>query len=172
MMTKPITIESLSLKGFRAYLQPQLFPFYRGKTPLSLAVLAPNAKGKSSLIDAFEFYFSEDGTLDRLGKRSAERAGRTALEHVEAEKKKVSPSVEFSFRQNSDKFGDSRPVQPQGTKQTDAAKRVLSECALLFIILGFELRRFVDQTSAERYEEIVAWFGIQHLLTIQRNLRT
>lgn len=172
-MTKPITIEALDLKGFRAYLNPQSFPFRRGKTPVSLAVLAPNAKGKSSLVDAFEFYFSEDATLERLGIRAAERnAGRTALEHVDAKKKNVSPAVEFSFRRGSDKFGDSRAVTAQGTDRTAAATRVLNECVVPFIIRGYELRGFVEnQTSEKRYEEIVAWFGLQPLLTIQRNLR-
>ncbi len=42
-MDSPITIEALRLEGFRAYLQPQKVQLSRGKTPLSLAVFAPNA---------------------------------------------------------------------------------------------------------------------------------
>jgi len=173
ILVTPVTIEALHLKGFRAYLRPQSFDFCRGNTPLSLAVFAPNARGKSSLIDAFEFYFSEHATLERLGIRAAERnAGRAALEHVEAQAKGVSPAVEFSFRQGGDQFGDSRPVTSQGAPRTAAANRVLANCRLPFIIRGYQLRGFVeDETSEQRYEEIVAWFGLQPLLTIQRNLR-
>lgn len=172
-MTAPITIETVTLRGFRAYLRPQSFDLRRRKTPLSLAVFAPNAKGKSSLIDALEFYFSENATLERLGIRSAERnAGRAALEHVEAQSKGVGPAVELSFRQGAETFGDIRSVTQQGTARTAAGDRVLAARALPFIIRGYELRGFVeDQTSEKRYEEIVAWFGLQPLLAVQRNLR-
>jgi hypothetical protein len=68
-MAGPIKIEAVRLEGFRAYLQSQTFPLWRGKTPLSLAVFAPNAKGKSGLVDGFEFYFSDNATLERLGNR-------------------------------------------------------------------------------------------------------
>ncbi len=172
-MAKPITIEGLRLTGFRAYLQPQPFSLYRGNMPLSLAVFAPNAKGKSSLVDAFEFYFSTDATLSRLGIRAAERnAGRAALEHVDAQTKGVTPAIEFSFREGADKFGDSRAVTQYGSRLSAAADRVRPHCVVPFIIRGYELRAFVEQQTPEkRYEEIVEWFGLQPLLTIQRNLR-
>lgn len=172
-MSKPITIETIELTGFRAYLRQQSFALYRGQTPLSLAVFAPNAKGKSSLVDAIEFYFSEDATLRRLGIRAADRnAGRTALEHTAARDKGVTPVVGLSFRQGNEKFGDVRPVTQAGAPLPPAASRVLSECTLPFVIRGHELRSFVERrTSEDRYEEIVTWFGLQPLLAIQKNLR-
>ena len=45
-----INIERLKVEGFRAYLQPQTISLSRGAVPLSLAVFAPNAGGKSSLV--------------------------------------------------------------------------------------------------------------------------
>lgn len=76
----------LSLQGFRAYLAQKSFDLRPGK---SLAVFAPNAKGKSSLIDAIEVFFSESGTLKRLGqKKSDTKAGPEALDHVAAETKR------------------------------------------------------------------------------------
>ncbi len=66
-----ITIERLTIAGFRAYLHEQEVTLRQHATPKSLAVFAPNAKGKSSLVDALEFFFSEDGTLERLGQRFA-----------------------------------------------------------------------------------------------------
>jgi len=172
-VTIPTRIESLRVAGFRAYLQPQTFNLHRGKTTLSLAVFAPNAMGKSSLVDAFEFYFSNDATLARLGKRAAERnAGRGALEHVDAESQEVTPEVYFSFSKGGEKFAETRIVVPQGTVLPKAAERVLSDCALPFIVRGHQLRGFVEtQTSEERYKEIAMWFGLDPLLEIQRNLR-
>ena len=76
-MPGPIKIEKVILSGFRAYLDEQTFSLLQGKTLRSLAIFAPNAKGKSSFVDAFEFFFSGDGTLARLGlRRSSMQAGK------------------------------------------------------------------------------------------------
>jgi len=93
-------IQSISLQGFRAYLAEQTFELPDGK---SLAIYAPNAKGKSSLVDAIEFFFSAQGTLKRLGERkSGTQAGPEALEHVLADQKKVKehlPQAQWLYRQ-------------------------------------------------------------------------
>jgi hypothetical protein len=172
-MAPPITIEALKLEGFRAYLQPQTVNLYRGKKPLSLVVFAPNAKGKSSLVDAFEYYFSKEATLARLGKRSAQtHAGPLAMEHVDAKENGVTPAVHFWFRQGEDKFDEARPVSTAAPPLPEAAKRLLSCTKLPFIIRGYELRSFVEETTPEnRYKEIAYWFALDPLLTIQQNLR-
>lgn len=172
-MAPPITIEALKLQGFRVFLRPQTVNLYRGNTPLSLTVFAPNAKGKSSLVDAFEYYFSEEATLARLGKRSAQtHAGPLAMEHVEAEESGVTPAVHFWFRQGKDKFDDARPVSTTAPPLPEAAKRLLSCTKVPFIIRGYELRGFVEDTTPEnRYKEIASWFALDPLLTIQQNLR-
>ena len=121
-----ITLERLIVSGFRAYLKPESFAFRRGKHALSLSIFAPNAQGKSSLVDAFEFYFSNDATLERLGVKAVDRqAGRNALEHIAAEENAVQPSVEFEFREGATTFGDPREPTRQGTPLTPAAQRVL-----------------------------------------------
>ncbi len=172
-MTDKITIEALQLTGFRAYLQEQLIPLSRGGKPISLAVFSPNAKGKSSLVDAFEFFFSSDATLERLGIRAMDRnAGRPALEHAEAQAKGITGTVCISFRQGKEIFSESRTVAPGGTPVPAAALRVLAKRVLPFVIRGHELRKFVEgQTPEDRHREIVAWFGWQPLLAIQTSLR-
>ena len=171
-MTKPsVTIEKIELQGFRAYLQPQIFTLSSGKTPLSLAVFGPNAKGKSSLVDSFEYYFSEDATLKRLGKRAAQtHAGRTAIKHVEAQDEGIGSSVHFWFNRNGERFDAARPA---AASIPEAAKRILSTIKIPFVIRGHELRNFVEQTTpGEQYKELVNWFGLDPLLSIQQNLRT
>src|SRR5660398_22556 len=162
LVAQPITIEALRIEGFRAYLQPQTVNLCRGKTPLSLAVFAPNAKGKSSLVDAFEYYFSDEATLARLGKRQAQtHAGPRALEHVDARKNGVTPGVRFWFRQGNDKFDETRPVSTAAPPLPDAATRVLSSIKPPFIIRGHELRSFVEEHTPEnRYKEISTWFAL------------
>lgn len=69
-------IDRISLQGFRVYLRHQEIHFSDGKSSKSVAIFAPNAKGKSSLADAFEFYMSDTGTVERLGlRRSGTQAG-------------------------------------------------------------------------------------------------
>lgn len=169
----PITIASVKIEGFRAYLQPQVINLSRGHTPLSLAVFAPNAKGKSSLVDSLEYYFSKDGTLKRLGKRSAQTyAGPVAMEHVDAAGSDVSPNVHITFNQGKEQFDESRTVSTSPPPLPSAAERVLSEMKVHFIIRGHELRGFVEnKTPEERYKEISMWFGLEPLMQIQRNLR-
>jgi hypothetical protein len=172
-MSNPITIEAFRLEGFRAFLEPQCFPLHRGNAVLNLAVFAPNARGKSSMVVAFEFFFSPDATLARLGMRAAERyAGRGALEHVEAQTHGVTPQVHFWFREGPERFDEQRDVTLQGTPVPAAAQRVLANRALPFVIRGYELRAFVEgQTPEDRYKEIAAWFALDPLLEIQKNLR-
>ncbi len=172
-MAEIITVSEISIAGFRAFLQPQSFTLRRGDTPLSLAVFAPNAKGKSSLVDAIEFFFSSDGTLARLGlRRSGTHAGRDALGHVEAENAGVTSEVRIRFATNSGSFEGVRSLERCETCP-DAAATVRRVRKLNFLIRGYELRRFVeDQTPLERYEEVSGWFGLTPLTTIERNLRS
>ena len=171
-MPTPITIESFEVQGFRAYLKPQSFSLRTGNKPTNLAIFAPNAKGKSSLVDAFEYYFSEDATLERLGQRVGQtQAGPTALEHVKADDDGIAPYVAFKFRQGADIFDDTRYIA-DGKHTPDSAQRVVSATKVPFVIHGYELRGFVDATAETRYREMASWFSLDPLLAIQRNLRT
>ena len=168
-----ITIERLTIAGFRAYLHEQEVTLRQHATPKSLAVFAPNAKGKSSLVDALEFFFSEDGTLERLGqRRSGRQAGREALEHVKAEEVGVAPAVSVAFHSDDGAFDGSRSVTEYDRPKPAAAERVANTRKLDFIVRGYQLRHFVDrQEPTERYKEVSAWFGLSALLDIQNNLR-
>ena len=170
-MTKPsVMIEKLELQGFRAYLKPQTLTLASGKTPLSLAIFAPNAKGKSSLVDSFEYYFSEDATLKRLGKRASQtHAGPTAIAHVEAKDLGIQPSVHFWFSREGERFDG---VRTSASSIPDSAKRILSTVKVPFVIRGHELRSFVEVTTpGDQYKELASWFGLDPLLRIQQHLR-
>ena len=139
---------------------------------MSLAIFAPNAKGKSSLVDAIEYYFSPDATLERLGQRAGQsQAGPGALEHIKAGVSGVTPQVGFKFRHGVTNLGDTRRI-PDGREVPDAAKLVLSAIKVPFVTHGYELRGFVEATAEQRYREIASWFSLDSLLALQRNLRT
>ena len=93
-MADPTLLHSLTLEGFRAYLQSKTFDF--SKRPC-LAIFAPNGLGKSRVIDSLEFLFSEHGTLDRLGQRTLNnQAGPSALVHNGAQAAGIAPVVKFT----------------------------------------------------------------------------
>ena len=171
-MTNPITIESFEVAGFRAYLEPQTFALNTSKRRKSLVVYAPNATGKSSLVDAFEFYFSKRGSLERLGQRKSQtQAGPTAMEHVGAKSKAITGRVGFKFKHGSDLFEDDRTlVSP--AERPDAAQRVIDATKVRFVIRGYDLRRFVEASAEDRYSEMAQWFALDPLVNIQKNLRS
>lgn len=173
-MPDHVTIQAIALAGFRAYLQEQRFDLQRDNSALSLAILAPNAKGKSSLVDAIEFYFSQNGTLQRLGERSlGTKVGRQPLEHVKANEVGISPHVSIWFREGRETYGDRRDVGIQNPQPlTPSAARVLGLVKHDFIVRGYELRSFVESRSPEeRYADVSRWFGLESLVATQRNLR-
>lgn len=174
-MPERIIIDQLSILGFRAYLEEQSFQLSENGKATSLAVFAPNAKGKSSLVDALEFYFSCDGTLKRLGqRRSGTQAGFEALRHVRIANGDSASTVSVAFRGSEGQFGDSREVTASNgpSARTGAADRILGACKMPFILRGYELRKFVDQqTPQERYKEVCRWFDFAPLLDMQHNLR-
>ena len=169
-MTEPITIEKIELSGFRAYLEPKVFPLRDKHGSLSLAVFAPNGKGKSSLVDSLEYYFDKNGTLEILGRNSTgTKGGINALRNVDAEKYRKDTYVHIWFEQGREKFDDRRPISAPLTK---SARRVMDLAKVQFVIRGHKLRWFVDGTKqVDRYKELVAWLELDPLFGVQESLR-
>lgn len=169
-MADPTLFHSLTIEGFRAYLQPKTFDF--SKKP-SLAIFAPNGLGKSSVIDALEFLFSEHGTLDRLGQRTLNnQAGPSALAHYGAHAAGIAPVVKFTTiagkvktEGNRTAVGNLRPIHA-------AATAMKAGFVVAPIIRGHTLRTFVEEQKAEtRYSDVVSWLQLSPLVEVQKNLR-
>ncbi|MGA0613152.1 AAA family ATPase [Paracoccus sp. KR1-242] len=169
-MADPTLFHSLTLEGFRAYLQPKTFDF--SKKPC-LAIFAPNGWGKSSVIDALEFLFSEHGTLERLGQRTQNnQAGPPALMHHGAQAAGIAPAVRFTTitgkmtaEGSRAAVGNSRPIHA-------AATAMKAGFVVPPIIRGYTLRTFVEAHSPEnRYSEVADWLQLSPLVEVQKNLR-
>ena len=163
-------LKKLEVSGFRAYLKPKTFEFADKK---SLAVFAPNGHGKSSLIDAFEFMFSEQGTLDRLGQRAVNNsAGPSALAHYKASEKNIQPEVKLWIKADNATVAVTRKATATSRTRPIALEPLIECFTVSPIIRGHELRAFVErQSSEERYRDVVRWFDLEPLLRVQRNLR-
>lgn len=152
---------------------PQKIEMSVGDKPRSVSIFAPNATGKSSLADSIDFYFSEDGTLTRLGRqRSDVNSGPSALKSHQAEAKNIDTQVELNFRDDQASFGDVRSVSAPPSARTAAAQKVKDLTSVDFIIRGKELDQFVLESGEKRYESVSSWFGLEALLIVQRKLRT
>lgn len=169
-MPDPYFLHSLRLVAFRAYLQPKLFDFSKKRC---LAVFAPNGSGKSSLIDALEFMFSNDGTLERLGLRAINnQAGPVALAHNLADDAGLTPEVAIEVASGKavtsggrSAVGANRPRPPVAT--------ALNNCfAVPPIIRGHALRAFVEEhTPEQRYADVATWLQLGPLVEVQKNIR-
>lgn len=169
-MADATLLHSLTIEGFRAYLQPKTFDF--SKKP-SLAVFAPNGLGKSSVIDALEFLFSENGTLERLGQRTLNnQAGPSALAHNGAQAAGIVPAVKFTTINGKVTTEGSRTAVGNQRPIHAAATAMKAGFVVAPIIRGYTLRTFVEEHKAEtRYSDVVSWLQLSPLVEVQKNLR-
>lgn len=169
-MADPTLFHSLTLEGFRAYLQPKTFDF--SKKPC-LAIFAPNGLGKSSVIDAIEFLFSEHGTLERLGQRTLNnQAGPPALMHDGAQAADITPVVRFTTITGKTIAEGSRAAVDNPRPIHAAATAMKAGFVVPPIIRGYTLRTFVETHSPEnRYSDVADWLQLSPLVEVQRNLR-
>jgi hypothetical protein len=170
MANSPYILDALLLSGFRAYLTPKAFDF---SVKRCLAVFAPNGSGKSSIIDALEFIFSEDGTLERLGVRAINnQAGFAALAHNLAEEKKINSKVGVAFKEGSKKHEGSRNASGRERPRPPIGDAISACFTVSPIIRGHALRAFVEEQKAEkRYEDVAHWLQLGPLVDVQRHLR-
>ncbi|MGY3614001.1 AAA family ATPase [Bradyrhizobium sp. USDA 10063] len=169
-MADPYFLQFLGLSGFRAYLQPKTFDFSKKRC---LAIFAPNGSGKSSVIDALEFMFSKDGTLERLGQRTINnQAGPVALAHNLAEEAKIAPAVTIGIVSGKNATNGSRSATGAKRPMPAVAATVNACFAVPPIIRGHTLRTFVEiHTPEQRYTDVANWLQLGPLVEVQKNIR-
>lgn len=168
-MTTPVwRLRSVRLEAFRAYLQPCSFDL--AEKP-GLAIFAPNACGKSSLIDALELLLAPDDLLGRLGqKEQGNDPGPRALAHVGA-RSGQSPTVTVTL---DDGGTDSTATLKADDPASPAPASIAALRAAITVspvIRGWQLRGFVHEHSpADRYRLIAGWLGLDRLARLQDDL--
>ncbi|MCW5300540.1 chromosome segregation protein SMC [Herbaspirillum lusitanum] len=170
MADAPYFLQALHLTGFRAYLQPKTFNFSKQRC---LAIFAPNGSGKSSFVDALEFLFSEEGTLERLGLRAINNnAGVTALAHNLAEGTKIAPAVSVDIVSGKTITSGSRTALGANRPMPPAVAAMKKCFTVLPIIRGHALRTFVENHQPERrYTDVATWLQLGPLVEVQKNIR-
>jgi ABC-type lipoprotein export system ATPase subunit len=164
-------LQSLTLSGFRAYLQPKTFDF---RDKRCLVIFAPNGSGKSSVIDALEFMFSKEGTLERLGQRAINnQAGPLALAHNLAEEEKIASTVTIDVVSDKNAANGSRSATGAKRPIPAVATNVNACFVVSPIIRGHALRSFVEiDTPEQRYADVANWLQLGPLVEVQKNIRS
>lgn len=167
-----IQILEIGLEGFRGYPKTATFAFPEVEGG-SILIFGPNAFGKSSLTDAFEFLLDEDGTLERLGIRKSEmNSGRSRLRNSQIASAEPS-RVRLAFYDGVSRRESTRnaTIDPE---PLDAALQFVAGCRKVpFIVRGPELGKFVATvTPQERYDELAACLSAKSLTSLQSRIRT
>ncbi|MHC1573802.1 MAG: AAA family ATPase, partial [Candidatus Syntropharchaeales archaeon] len=85
-------IKKIAISGFRGINTPPLeLDFQKGKSARSMMIYGRNGSGKSSIVDAWEWLYSEK--IEHLAK---EGAGPQSYPHKEAERGQTYIEVEFT----------------------------------------------------------------------------
>lgn len=172
-------ISDLHIQGVKGVLDRSGdFKLSFKRNPRSIAIFAPNGCGKSGYADAIEYFFSEDGEVEHLGKggSDSEKGGKHAIAHVLAEEVGIKPEVSITFAntETDERVTITRPVivgrSDSRPKNLDI---VLSLAPAHRVLRQHDLRRFVvDMSPGEKYSELSRWIGLTRLEDILKHLET
>ncbi|MEO2050147.1 MAG: AAA family ATPase [Allomuricauda sp.] len=165
-MKQKMKIKAIQIENFRGIRQALEFPFKKGSKITSLAVYGKNGTGKSSIVDAWEwFYNSKISHLARegAGERDYAHKGTDGTStYIQIEIEGVSEKVKFAFN-------STRVTQPIITGDYDSLIAKISHpCHLRYQ----DLQRFVYLSKTEKYEYLAKYLGFEEALQLQNNFRT
>ncbi len=169
-------VTQLNIQGVKGVLNKSGdFNFEEGK---SIAIFAPNGCGKSGYADAIEYLFSLDGSVEHLGKGSAdsERGGKHAIPHVLADELNIPSDITVTLK-NSELRKEVTVTRQIKTGRSDPIPSELSEVIAKSpaqrVLRQHDLRRFVvDMDPRDKYSEISRWLGLEHLEEVLKHLTT
>ena len=149
-------IRRLSISGFRGSRYPVSFDFSSNYS--SMLIYGANAKGKSTVADAVEWFFT--GYIEELRK---EGCGRIDYRHrlLDASEDAV---VEFEFEDselNSKIALSSAPSQVYSNESDEFKSYLDSSKDELLILRHKDLKSFVDVSKSRKREEIAELIGMQ-----------
>ena len=166
ILKQKMKIKAIHIENFRGIRQALEFSFKKGRNNTSLAIYGKNGTGKSSIVDAWEwFYNSRVSHLARegAGERDYAHKGTDGTStYIQIEIEGVAEKIKFAFNSR-------RVTQPIITGDYDSIIANISHpCHLRYQ----DLQRFVYLSKAEKYEYLAKYLGFQEALQLQNNFRT
>lgn len=149
-------IRSLTISGFRGIRHEIIFDFTNHHN--SILIFGANAKGKSSIGDAVEWFFT--GTISELTKEGCTRADYRHRLLSDSEDTVV--GFEFSNNNLSSNFSLSSSLKQQYSNDTDEFKQYLTTSKDELLILRHkDLKQFVDETKSYKRKHIAKLIGME-----------
>ncbi len=160
-------IKKLAISGFRGerYLTKLNFT----NTYNSMLIFGANAKGKSSLADAFEWFFT--GKIEELGKEGCTRADYRHRLLNEDEETVV--AIEFSEKELDSDFTLPASLRQVHSNETKEFKQYLEDSRdELTILRHKDLKQFVDETKSYKRKRIAKLIGMEGWEKIRDDMAT
>ncbi len=159
-------IKNIKVKNFRGIKLEIVFPFQKGSNLTSLAIYGKNGTGKSSIVDAWEWF--RDSKINHL---SREDAGEKAYPHIDSDGQ--DSYVEIELEGNTDpikcKYNPKRITQPIIKGDHETFKAVVTHpCHLRY----GDLQKFVYFRKAEKYQYLAKYLGFEIGLIVQNGMKT
>jgi len=169
-----LKIKKVKLSGFRGILNPQeLSLIEEGDRPRSLVLYGLNSSGKTSIVDALEWFLSSKDEIEWL---NHDEAKQKSYPHLEA--KNGESFVDIEFCDNEGKkvftlvktFNSEKVTQPTISSSEDFMS--LYESFTIKPYLRYmEVIDFVyNKTGTEKYKKLAGWMGFEDELLFQQKI--
>jgi hypothetical protein len=160
-------IRKLTISGFRGIRHTIIFDFTHQHN--SILVFGANAKGKSSIGDAVEWFFS--GAISELTKEGCTRADYRHRLLGDTEDTVV--GFEFSNNALSSNFVLPSSLKQRYSNDTDEFKQYLAASKDELLILRHkDLKQFVDETKSYKRKHIAKLIGMEGWENIRGDMLT
>lgn len=159
-------IKNIKIQNFRGIKLDLVFPFEKGNNLTSLAIYGKNGTGKSSIVDAWEWF--RDTKISHLAR---EDAGEKAYPHIDSDGQDSYVELELDGHDNPVrcKYDPKRITQPIITGDHEAFKAIVTHpCHLRY----GDLQRFVYFRKAEKYQYLAKYLGFEAGLVVQNGMKT
>lgn len=162
-----LKIKKITIQNFRGISSTLEFDFEKGGHKTSIALYGKNGSGKSSIVDAWEWFFNS-----RISHLAREDAGEKDYPHKLSNGENSYINIEFEHEKISNIKVEFNPLritqQVISGNYSEFKKNVPHPCHLRYR----DLQQFVYFTKAQKYEYLAKYLGFDYAIRIQNELNT
>lgn len=166
-----LKLKKITLSGFRGILTKQeLGLTASGNNPCSLVIYGLNSSGKTSFVDALEWFLSSSNEIEWLKR---ENAGSHAYPHQEAQQDGTYVEIDFSDSSLGTlrKTYNPRRVTMPGLSSEEKFNNLYQSFTIRPYLRYLEIIDFVfNRTGVEKYQKLANWMGFEEELAFQEKI--
>lgn len=165
----PLQIKKVTISNFRGISLPIQLNFYKGNKPNSVLIMGRNGSGKSSIVDAWEWFLK--GGIEHLNREGVTMGD---YPHKLCNGENCFMEVEFSdsvIKAAKRSFNAKKVTMP--TPGGEYEQFINGNFANHPFFLRYrDLQNFVYKRQKEKYEYLAFYFGLNDFTDFQNNLQT